>query len=146
MTPKKADSFVHNEIFIKAPANVIWSNLVKAKDWPKMVFGCWGATEHNAELGTVPNLESIVMPSRGGERACGAGFSRESLGIIRASERGQESQQLVIGPKPFGFLTGGRHFFERLLFERQIRFDIAVRGLILSWPSRKAMMVISTPA
>jgi LysR substrate binding domain len=39
MTPKKADSFVHNEIFIKAPANVIWSNLVKAKDWPKWYSG-----------------------------------------------------------------------------------------------------------
>jgi hypothetical protein len=35
MTPKKADSFVHNQMFIKAPASVIWSNLVKAKDWPK---------------------------------------------------------------------------------------------------------------
>jgi Polyketide cyclase / dehydrase and lipid transport len=35
MTPKKADAFVHNQIFIKAPASVIWSNLVKAKDWPK---------------------------------------------------------------------------------------------------------------
>jgi hypothetical protein len=32
----------------------------------------------------VRNLEFIVMPSRGGERACGAGFSRESLGIIKA--------------------------------------------------------------
>ena len=39
MTPKKADSFVHNEIFIKAPANVIWSNLVKAKYWPKWYSG-----------------------------------------------------------------------------------------------------------
>jgi uncharacterized membrane protein len=35
MTPKNADAFVHNQIFIKAPASVIWSNLVKAKDWPK---------------------------------------------------------------------------------------------------------------
>jgi len=34
LTPKKADAFVHNEIFIKAPASVIWSNLVNAKDWP----------------------------------------------------------------------------------------------------------------
>ena len=33
--PKTADAFVHNEIFIKAPANVIWQNLVKATEWPK---------------------------------------------------------------------------------------------------------------
>jgi Polyketide cyclase / dehydrase and lipid transport len=32
--PKEADAFVHNEIFIKAPARVIWSNLVNAKKWP----------------------------------------------------------------------------------------------------------------
>ena len=32
--PKEADSFVHNRIFIKAPAQVIWSNLINAKDWP----------------------------------------------------------------------------------------------------------------
>src|ERR1700685_3666847 len=33
--PKTVDAFVHNEIFIKAPANVIWQNLVKATEWPK---------------------------------------------------------------------------------------------------------------
>ena len=33
--PKTVDAFVHNEIFIKAPANVIWQNLVKATQWPK---------------------------------------------------------------------------------------------------------------
>ena len=67
------------------------------------------------------------MPSGVGEQV---GVERVSVVNHSAlSERGQESQQLVIGPKPFGFLTGGRHFFERLLFERQIRFDIAVRGL-----------------
>ena len=33
--PKTADAFVHNKIFIKAPANVIWQNLVKATEWPK---------------------------------------------------------------------------------------------------------------
>ena len=32
MDPSKADAFVHNEIFIKAPANVIWENLVNAKN------------------------------------------------------------------------------------------------------------------
>src|ERR1700677_3672137 len=33
--PKTVDAFVHNEIFIKAPADVIWQNLVKATEWPK---------------------------------------------------------------------------------------------------------------
>jgi Polyketide cyclase / dehydrase and lipid transport len=33
--PKTADAFVHNDIFIKAPAKVIWDNLVKATEWPK---------------------------------------------------------------------------------------------------------------
>ena len=33
--PKTVDAFVHNEIFIKAPASVIWQNLVKAREWPK---------------------------------------------------------------------------------------------------------------
>ena len=45
------------------------------------------------------------------------------------SKRAQEPKQLVIGLKAFCFLTCGRHFFEGLLFESQIRFDIAVRGL-----------------
>jgi hypothetical protein len=33
--PETADAFVHNEIFIKAPASVIWLNLVNAAEWPK---------------------------------------------------------------------------------------------------------------
>jgi hypothetical protein len=33
-SPKQTDAFVHNQIFIEAPARVIWSNLVNAKDWP----------------------------------------------------------------------------------------------------------------
>jgi hypothetical protein len=33
-SPKQPDAFVHNQIFINAPAKVIWSNLINAKDWP----------------------------------------------------------------------------------------------------------------
>src|ERR1700719_897024 len=33
-SPKQSNAFVHNQIFINAPAKVIWSNLVNAKDWP----------------------------------------------------------------------------------------------------------------
>jgi len=32
--PKNADAFVHNEIWIQAPAMVIWNNLITAGDWP----------------------------------------------------------------------------------------------------------------
>ena len=32
--PKETDAFVHNEIWIKAPAKVIWENLVNATEWP----------------------------------------------------------------------------------------------------------------
>jgi hypothetical protein len=32
--PKEVDAFVHNEIWINAPACVIWTNLVNAGDWP----------------------------------------------------------------------------------------------------------------
>lgn len=32
--PTNADAFVHNEIWIKAPAIVIWNNLINAGDWP----------------------------------------------------------------------------------------------------------------
>jgi hypothetical protein len=32
--PKEVDAFVHNEIWINAPASVIWANLVNAGDWP----------------------------------------------------------------------------------------------------------------
>jgi hypothetical protein len=46
MTPKNADAFVHNQIFIKAPASVIWSNLVKAKGLAKMVFQLIGRQNH----------------------------------------------------------------------------------------------------
>src|ERR1700733_3797063 len=34
VSPAKADAFVHNEIYIKAPAKVIWENLVQAGEWP----------------------------------------------------------------------------------------------------------------
>ena len=34
VNPSKADAFVHNEIYIKAPAKVIWENLVQASEWP----------------------------------------------------------------------------------------------------------------
>src|ERR1700722_5182330 len=43
--PKTADAFVHNEIFIKAPANVIWQNLVKATEWPK-----WYSNSSNEQI------------------------------------------------------------------------------------------------
>ena len=33
--PNAADSFVHNEIFIDAPADAIWRNLVESTEWPK---------------------------------------------------------------------------------------------------------------
>ena len=32
--PKNADAFVHNEMWIQAPARVIWSNLINAGGWP----------------------------------------------------------------------------------------------------------------
>jgi hypothetical protein len=32
--PKETDAFVHNEIWIRAPAKVIWQNLVNAQEWP----------------------------------------------------------------------------------------------------------------
>jgi hypothetical protein len=32
--PKEVDAFVHNKIWINAPASVIWANLVNAGDWP----------------------------------------------------------------------------------------------------------------
>lgn len=34
VNPTKADAFVHNEIYIKAPAATIWRNLVQAGEWP----------------------------------------------------------------------------------------------------------------
>ena len=55
--PKTADAFVHNEIFIKAPANVIWDNLVKATEWPEwysnssdMQIAGGGKTELEADV------------------------------------------------------------------------------------------------
>jgi hypothetical protein len=39
------------------------------------------------------------------------------------SEQGQEPKQFGIELETFGFLTGGRRSFERLLFERQIRLN-----------------------
>ena len=46
-SPKQTDAFVHNQIFINAPAKVIWSNLVNAKDWPSLVlqFGRYSNNE-----------------------------------------------------------------------------------------------------
>lgn len=34
VNPAKADAFVHNEIYIKASAKVVWENLVQAGEWP----------------------------------------------------------------------------------------------------------------
>lgn len=33
--PASADAYVHNDIWIKAPAAVIWDNLVRAPEWPQ---------------------------------------------------------------------------------------------------------------
>jgi len=38
LNPKEADVFLHNEIWINARANVIWSNLVNASDWPAWYY------------------------------------------------------------------------------------------------------------
>jgi hypothetical protein len=44
--PKAADAFVHNEIWINAPASVIWTNLVNARDWP-----AWYSNASDMEIG-----------------------------------------------------------------------------------------------
>jgi hypothetical protein len=45
--PKEADAFVHNEIWINAPANVIWANLVNAADWPE-----WYSNAADMQIGS----------------------------------------------------------------------------------------------
>jgi LysR substrate binding domain len=55
MTPKKADSFVHNEIFYQGACQRHLVEPGESEGLAQMVFGCWGATEqlwnafHNAE-------------------------------------------------------------------------------------------------
>jgi uncharacterized protein YndB with AHSA1/START domain len=34
LAPRDVDVFVHNEVWINAPANVVWENLIDAKQWP----------------------------------------------------------------------------------------------------------------
>ena len=45
--PKEADAFVHNEIWINAPGNVIWANLVNAADWP-----AWYSNAADMQIGS----------------------------------------------------------------------------------------------
>ena len=45
--PKEADAFVHNEIWINAPAYVIWTNLVNASDWP-----AWYSNASDMQIGS----------------------------------------------------------------------------------------------
>lgn len=45
--PKEADAFVHNEIWINAPASVIWANLVDAGDWP-----AWYSNASDMQIGS----------------------------------------------------------------------------------------------
>ena len=45
--PKEADAFVHNEIWINAPASVIWTNLVNAGDWP-----AWYSNASDMQIGS----------------------------------------------------------------------------------------------
>jgi hypothetical protein len=44
--PKEADAFSHNEIWIDAPASVIWANLVDAKSWP-----AWYSNASDIQIG-----------------------------------------------------------------------------------------------
>jgi len=45
--PKEADAFVHNEIWINAPADVVWTNLVNAADWP-----AWYSNASDMQIGS----------------------------------------------------------------------------------------------
>jgi len=65
--PKMADAFVHNEIFIKAPASVIWQNLVKAMEWPKWYSNSSdmqiaGGTKAELEVGVVFTWKTFGFP------------------------------------------------------------------------------------
>ena len=55
--PTETDAFVHNEIWIKAPAKVIWENLVNAPEWPS-----WYANSAEVQI-TGPNTSKLQASS-----------------------------------------------------------------------------------
>jgi hypothetical protein len=47
--PEKSSFFVHNEIFIEAPAQIIWNILIQAETWPQWYEGASNVEIINSE-------------------------------------------------------------------------------------------------
>jgi hypothetical protein len=65
--PKNVDAFVHNEIWINAPANVIWANLINVGDWPAWYSNSSdiqieGADQQTLQVGTVFTWKTFGFP------------------------------------------------------------------------------------
>lgn len=44
-SPRDADLFAHNEIYIRAPRTIVWKNIITAKKWPE-----WYSNSHNVKI------------------------------------------------------------------------------------------------
>ena len=50
VSPDRADLFAHNDIVVNAPADVIWSHLVRASAWPSWYSNASGHDLWNISL------------------------------------------------------------------------------------------------
>lgn len=65
--PKNVDAFVHNEIWINAPASVIWANLINFGDWPIWYSNSSdvqieGSDQRTLQAGTVFTWKTFGFP------------------------------------------------------------------------------------
>ena len=121
--PSKADAFVHNEIFIKASANVIWENLVNATDWPSWYSNSADIKIEGSESGRLQagsvftwktfgfpinsRINEFVNESRIGWYGEGTGIKAYHTWLILKKEDGCEvvTEESQIGPSAIKFNT-----------------------------------------
>jgi hypothetical protein len=61
--PDRADLFAHNDIVVKAPADVIWNHLVRASAWPSWYSNASGVVVNasNGMLGPGVTFEWVTF-------------------------------------------------------------------------------------
>lgn len=99
LNPATADAFVHNEIWINAPASVIWQNLIDAKNWPG-----WYANSADVRI----NGSDLLKPE--------ITFTWKTFGFPVTSKINEFEPESRIGW--FGEGTGIRAYHTWLILER----------------------------
>ena len=119
--PKEVDAFVHNEIWISAPASVIWTNLVNAGDWPAWYSNSSDVQIRSSDKKTLEakstftwktfgfpvqsKVNEFVPCNRLGWFGSGTGIRAYHTWLIVAKAGGCEviTEEAQVGPSAIGF-------------------------------------------